>query len=270
RAAESPQVNLQDCKVLVVDDHPANRMLLKRQLEFLGLRCETAEDGEIALDMWRHDAFDVVITDCSMPVMDGYALTEAIRAIEREKGLPRRPVLGCTAHVQEKERQHALAVGMDECLAKPLSVDDLRDALCRHLHGGAAAAPASEPDAAGSSSDLPIDLSTLKAFSGGDPAIEASFMEALLRSNLSDAEELAEHIRSGELEKVASGAHKIKGAARLVKAESVMRDCEALEAVAKEGDVVAVRQRFADFQRSLDEFNDALTTQLQATAPLAH
>nr|WP_256354037.1 MULTISPECIES: transporter substrate-binding domain-containing protein [unclassified Variovorax] len=271
RAAELPPASLHGYKVLVVDDHPANRMLLKRQLEFLGMRCDTAEDGEIALDMWRHEAFDVVITDCSMPVMDGYALTEAIRAIEREKGMPRRPVLGCTAHVQEKERQHALDVGMDECLMKPLSVDALRDALRRHLHGGAAAAFASMHEPAKSTTpDLPFDLSTLKAFSGGDPAIEASFMEALLRSNLSDAEELADCIQSGDLGKAASGAHKIKGAARLVKAEAVMRDCEALEAAAKDGDTDSARERFAVLQHSLGEFNDALTAQLQATVPLAH
>ncbi|MEJ8848039.1 response regulator [Variovorax rhizosphaerae] len=271
RAAESPLSSLRNCKVLVVDDHPANRMLLKRQLEFLGMQCETAEDGEIALDMWRHDAFDVVITDCSMPVMDGYALTEAIRAIEREKGLPRRPVLGCTAHVQEKERKHALDVGMDECLMKPLSVDALRDALRRHLHGGASAGPASDPATTGSATpDQPFDLSTLKTFSGGDPAVESSFMEALLRSNLSDAEELAEFIESNDLGKVASAAHKIKGAARLVKAESVMRDCEALEDAAKEGDADAARERFAALQRSLAEFNDALAALLQAPMPLAH
>ncbi|MEJ8853519.1 transporter substrate-binding domain-containing protein [Variovorax robiniae] len=269
-APEAPASSLRGGRVLVVDDHPANRMLLKRQLEFLGMQCETAEDGEIALDVWRHDDFDVVITDCSMPEMDGYELTEAIRAIEQEKGLPRRPVLGCTAHVQEKERQHALDVGMDECLMKPLSVDTLRDALRRHLHGGAAEVPASEQPASESATDLPFDLSTLKAFSGGDPAIEASFMEALLRSNLSDAEELAEHVQSGDMGKAASGAHKIKGAARLVKAESVMRDCEALEAAAKEGDTATAREHFAALQHSLAEFNDALTALLQATVPLAH
>jgi two-component system sensor histidine kinase EvgS len=160
---------------------------------------------------------------------------------------------------------------MDECLMKPLSVDALRDALLRHLHGAAIPMPAAgHASDAAATPDLPFDLSTLKAFSGGDSAIEASFMEALLRSNLSDAEELADFIESGDMGKVASGAHKIKGAARLVKAEAVMRDCEVLETAAKDGDAVSARERFAVLQVSLAEFNDALTAQLQATVPLAH
>src|SRR6478752_918249 len=112
--------------------------------------------------------FDLVITDCSMPVMDGYALAEAIRALELERGLPRCPVLGCTAHVQEEDRRHALEAGMDECLMKPFSLDALAAALHRHLR----ADPAERPPAA--SIEAPLNDS-----------IEAAFDPLALRS-LSD------------------------------------------------------------------------------------
>ncbi|MDM0110593.1 ATP-binding protein [Variovorax sp. J22R133] len=255
--------------VLVVDDHPANRLLLQRQLGFLGFHCETAEDGKVALEMWEKQPFDIVITDCSMPVMDGYVLTRTIRSIERAKRLPRCPVLSCTAHVQEHERRKALDVGMDECLMKPISVDGLLEALQRHLpedeqvHAPSASAPAR-------SAGGPFDLASLQDFSGGDAKIEASFLEALLRTNITDLEELSELVQSGAGKEVASCAHKIKGAARIVKAQDVVRDCELLEQASGNEDGAGVAKAFAALQHSLGEFNDALSAQLQVYASLAH
>jgi two-component system sensor histidine kinase EvgS len=254
-------------KILVVDDHPANRVLLQRQLAFLAFRCETAENGEAALALWRRGGFDLVITDCSMPVMDGYALTTAIRAIEQEQDLPRCPVLGCTAHVQEEERRRALDVGMDECLMKPIGLDALLEALNRHLREdvaipAAAALPASEPKRATS----PFDVHSLQGFSGGDAKIEASFLDALLRTNLSDMEELQGLARSGAMREAAACAHKIKGAARIVKADEVVRACEAVEAAGKGGDAEAISAVVATLAASLDRLNEAISAHLSGQA----
>ncbi|HSV60737.1 MAG TPA: response regulator [Variovorax sp.] len=276
-ASAEPLAERERFNILVVDDHPANRLLMQRQLGFLGFRSSTAEDGKVALALWQKENFDVVITDCSMPVMGGYALTSAIRAIEGEKKLPHCPVLGCTAHVQEQEqeRRRALDVGMDECLMKPLSVDALLEALRRHLSEGSAAGPApmksGEGEGGGGAQEgAAFDRSSLQEFSGGDAKLEASFLEALLRTNLSDMEELQGLLQSGAGREVASRAHKIKGAARIVRAERVVRDCEAVEAASDGGDAAGLAGAIADLQRSLGEFNDAMSRQLQVYASLAH
>lgn len=247
-------------KVLAVDDHPANRLLLRRQLDHLGLDCELAEDGETALELWRDGGFDLVITDCSMPVMDGYALTAAIRALEREQRLPRCPVLGCTAHVQEAERRRALEVGMDECLMKPFSLDGLSAALHRHLRADLAAPPSAPPLEA--PAGRPFDPLALRSLSDGDARVEARFLEALLRANLGDLRQLVEHVETGELPEAASMAHRIKGAARMVQAERVVQACEALELACRGDQPSSLTGGLALLVERLDELNRAIEVQL--------
>jgi two-component system sensor histidine kinase EvgS len=129
-------------RVLVVDDHPANQILLASQLKHFGCEIETASDGAAAFARWdqqRLDGspFDLILTDCSMPVMSGEDLTRAIRKREAEgdgtgisrMGLPQVPIVGVTANAQREAVDQALASGMTQCLVKPLGLDALRRAL---------------------------------------------------------------------------------------------------------------------------------------------
>ncbi len=89
QSAIHKSANLNSRIVLVVDDHPVSRKLMAIQLGIIGLRVEIAENGEVAFSKWREGKFDAIITDCQMPKMDGYALTQAIRAIETQEQRPR-------------------------------------------------------------------------------------------------------------------------------------------------------------------------------------
>ena len=119
--------------VLAVDDHPINRDLLVRQIRLLGLRAETAENGAEALLMWREKHFALVITDCHMPEMDGYAFTRAIRKIEVEEGLPRTIIIAWTANALPRENEQCFASGMDDLMVKPASMAQLRKTLAKWL-----------------------------------------------------------------------------------------------------------------------------------------
>jgi two-component system sensor histidine kinase EvgS len=255
-------------RILAVDDHPANRLLLQRQLEHLGLACELAEDGETALELWRDGGFDLVITDCSMPVMDGYALAEAIRALERERGLPRCPVLGCTAHVQEEDRRHALEAGMDECLMKPFSLDALAAALHRHLPADAAERPPAtpvEPPPHGPA-ETAFDPLALRSLSDDDAQVESRFLEALWRTNRSDIRELAAHVGSGALSEASSMAHKILGPARMVRAQRVMRACELFQRACHGEEALSPGAALAQLEPAVDELNRAIEARLKGLA----
>jgi two-component system sensor histidine kinase EvgS len=103
-------------------------------LKNLGCEIETANDGAAAFARWdrqRLDGlpFDLILTDCSMPVMSGEDLARAIRKREAKGQGARIPIVGVTANAQREAVDHALAAGMTQCLVKPLGLDALRQAL---------------------------------------------------------------------------------------------------------------------------------------------
>ncbi|BFO08958.1 hypothetical protein GGER_14680 [Serratia rubidaea] len=110
--------------ILAVDDHPANRMVLSQQLTLLGHRVTEAHDGQQALQLWQENSYDVVMTDCNMPGMDGMTLTRQLRASGRPV-----TILGLTANAQSDIRATCLLAGMDDCLFKPLRLAQLERVL---------------------------------------------------------------------------------------------------------------------------------------------
>ena len=122
--------------VLVVDDHPVNRMIACGMLEHLGYLAVEAEHGREALERIGERRFDAVLMDCEMPVMDGLACVEELRRREAAGELPgRQLVVALTAHAMETYRQHCLDAGMDDVLTKPLSMETLLGCLERWLRG---------------------------------------------------------------------------------------------------------------------------------------
>lgn len=121
-------------RVLVVDDHAPNRLLMERQLERLGFAVDTAGNGAIALQALLRSPPDLIICDCMMPVMDGFGLAQAIRA--RKDALRSIPIIGCTASAQSEDHLHALAAGMSEVIVKPVGLATLERALRGHLRSG--------------------------------------------------------------------------------------------------------------------------------------
>lgn len=106
--------------VLVAEDNAISQLILRDQLEALGCTVELASDGLEALELWRQQAFDRVLTDVNMPRMNGYELAAQLRMLGC-----RAPIIGATANAQHEERDRCLAVGMDECLVKPFGLNAL-------------------------------------------------------------------------------------------------------------------------------------------------
>lgn len=111
--------------VLVVDDHPVNRELLKLALAPTGARVVTAEDGAEACDLWTVDRFDLVVMDLHMPVMDGLSAIRRIRAAEASRGFGRTPVVVFTANATSEKEQASFRAGADHFLTKPLAPSEL-------------------------------------------------------------------------------------------------------------------------------------------------
>ncbi|MGP6488084.1 two-component system sensor histidine kinase RcsC [Duffyella gerundensis] len=121
---EAMSQNNDDIMILVVDDHPINRMLLSEQLGSLGYQVKTAQDGIDALNVIGRSEIDIVLSDVNMPNMDGYRLTERLRELGH-----RFPVVGVTANALAEEKQRCMEAGMDDCLSKPVTLDVLKKTL---------------------------------------------------------------------------------------------------------------------------------------------
>ena len=115
--------------VLVVEDNEVNRMIAREVLQSLGLDVIEAGDGRQALKQLDLYSVDVVLMDCQMPVMDGYAATQEIRKREARLGLPRVPVLALTADAFEEDAVRSREAGMDAHLAKPYTRAQLQELL---------------------------------------------------------------------------------------------------------------------------------------------
>ena len=246
--AQEPSINpaAHPLNVLVVDDHPANRLLMCQQLGFLGHRFTTEHNGAAGLKTWKTGKFDLVIADCNMPVLNGYELTRAIR--KHELASSQRPctVLGFTANAQPEERQRCKQAGMDDCLFKPISLTLLsqRLAMLEPLFHC--------PEA--------FNADALSPLTGGDKERTRLLLEELLRSNCQDLKTLLELPDNGELQAFVEIAHRIKGAARIVGAQSLINNCEALEQ-ATPANLVQAREQVQVSMRALGQ---ALALQLES------
>ena len=116
-------------RVLVVEDNEVNRMIARDVLQSMGLTVLEACDGEEALAMLGRHTVDLVLMDCQMPVLDGYAATRELRRREAQRGTRRLPVLALTADAFEEDAKRSLEAGMDAHLAKPYTREQLRELL---------------------------------------------------------------------------------------------------------------------------------------------
>ena len=115
--------------MLVVDDHPVNRLLARTLLTKLGHSVSEADSGAAALEQVSVERPDVVLMDIQMPGMSGFEALSALRALESEQGWPRVPVIALTAHALAGDRERCLAQGMDGYVSKPFTAKTLSEEL---------------------------------------------------------------------------------------------------------------------------------------------
>ncbi|MCU1732820.1 MULTISPECIES: transporter substrate-binding domain-containing protein [unclassified Pseudomonas] len=216
----APPMPAAGLNVLVIDDHPANLLLVAQQLEFLGVQYTCVDNGAQGLAMCESAHYDVFIVDCNMPHMDGYQFTRAVRAQEQQQGRTPSTILGYTANAQPEVRERCEQAGMSDCLLKPIGL---------HTLGQRLASVSTQP--AATSPPALFDLKGLEPIIGDCPAELRRLLETLLRSSPEDQQRLQEIDTHGDPLPLQNIAHQILGVARIVQAEALMLACEKLEEV---------------------------------------
>jgi PAS domain S-box-containing protein len=141
RPRHRPSPSVEDAEasgrlLLVVDDNAINQLVISRQLQWLGYACLVAGDGQQALELFARHRFGLLLTDCYMPVMDGYALTAAVRRAEQAAGKERTPIIAVSANAMRGEAERCLQAGMDDYLTKPVALGTLQHVLEKWLGRG--------------------------------------------------------------------------------------------------------------------------------------
>jgi signal transduction histidine kinase/ActR/RegA family two-component response regulator len=116
-------------RILVVDDNATNRLVLQSMLRQLDIASDSATDGAEAVAAWAAEPWDAILMDVHMPGTDGLEAARQIRALERQRGRPRTPIVAVTASVMSHETDAYLAAGMDGVVGKPIQVAELLDVL---------------------------------------------------------------------------------------------------------------------------------------------
>lgn len=245
--------------VLAVDDHPINRNLLARQLKLLGLRSEIAENGLVALSMWQakwqHGDYSMVITDCHMPEMDGYALAQAIREIEGKDNHFHTPIIAWTANALAEENERCKAAGMDDLLVKPANLMQLKETLIKWLPASATlnglVGGAGTKDLSAHSD--PIDFEILKEVVP-DSAEQAQVLQEFLSYIRVDNIKLIETLEAGDQLNAARMAHRMKGSSRMVGAIQLNEIYTAVEKSAQQKNISNAQSLAATLNTAVQQF----------------
>ncbi|WP_372237917.1 transporter substrate-binding domain-containing protein [Pseudomonas sp. LP_7_YM] len=213
---DRPRAAATALRILVADDLSATRLVLTGQLELLGHQVIAVDSGEAALQRWRNDYFDALITDCNMPGMDGYELTRTLRDIERLEQWVSRPIIGCTANAMHEERGRCEEAGMDALLIKPVSLAQLAEKLEEVVPSKEAAA-------------RQFNIQVLHHMTQANESQIQKMLAELWKNLRQEREILEPAVAVRDWKTLSACLHRLKGVACLIDAVPLARACAQLD-----------------------------------------
>ncbi|MFZ1990431.1 MAG: response regulator [Alphaproteobacteria bacterium] len=241
-------------RILVAEDNPINREVIEGQLAKLGYECEVTGGGEQAFERWLSGRFALLLTDCEMPGVSGFELARRIRAEELAKGLPRTPIVAITANVMPSDRERCRSSGMDDYLAKPFSLGQLRKVIDARL-GRAISSAASQEHAEEVTSTAQLNEGQPEDRHASPAVLDLSLLREIYPDNesrigqliarfLAIADEIAGDIdrladqRNGD--ELADASHKLKSSALTSGAFALAEVCGTLEEAGRDLDWLTI------------------------------
>ncbi|MBY0279898.1 response regulator [Candidatus Binatia bacterium] len=236
-ATEKPKLDADTVRILVAEDNPVNQRLVRTQLGKLGLRPDVVANGREAVDAMQRSPYDVILMDCRMPEMNGLDATVAIRAAEA--GQRRCQIIAMTANALDRDRRRCLEAGMDDYLAKPLHLEDLRDALERALERRSPRLVEATPTLEEimpleADEDGPLKLEVLEALRGdletpGEGGEFSEIVDLFLGNAQRNCNAVREALASGDRQMLELAAHSLKGSSSTMGAVRLASLCASLE-----------------------------------------
>jgi CheY-like chemotaxis protein len=247
--------------VLVVEDNNVNQLVVLGQLQRLGHEAVVASGGIPALDLVRDEVFDLVLMDCQMPDIDGYTATRRIRQLEGAAA--RVPIIAITAHALPGEREKCLAAGMNDYLAKPVSLEQLGAVIRLWASKRSNVSHAQAPDLPMEGDEQHVldreQVSSFLAIS----RTQSGFLEGLVKTFRQDVPSRLDALRaaasSGDSMDLALAAHALKSSSGSVGAKRMYAVASALERDAIDGKIAgalaSIEQLAAEFPRVIAAYD---------------
>jgi CheY-like chemotaxis protein/HPt (histidine-containing phosphotransfer) domain-containing protein len=251
-----PASHCSDMRILIAEDNPTNRFVALAQMKKLGFQADAVANGAEAVKALQSGAYDLVLMDCEMPVMDGY---EAARMI-RQSANPDVPIIALTANAMTSDRDRCLSAGMNDYLSKPVNLGELADKL-------AIWRPAPRTAKVDQVSEMEKSVFNPACLLGrlmGDRQVAGIILQGFLEDCPSQLTDLRERLDGADAPGVRLRAHAIKGAAATVAAEALREVASGMESAASRGKL----DRCGDLMpRVVEEFERLKCTLAQAGWP---
>jgi signal transduction histidine kinase/CheY-like chemotaxis protein/HPt (histidine-containing phosphotransfer) domain-containing protein len=245
----STTTTLPPLTVLLAEDNLVNRRLAVLLLEKHGHRAVVAVDGREAVEAYRREAFDLILMDIQMPVMDGLEATARIRELESEANRPRTPIVAMTAHAMPSDQQRFLSAGIDGYVAKPIRAQELLEQMHAAVKGSARRATANDAARKKANGPTAIDWEVAMASMGGDEAILREVACAFVTEAPAMLHALADAHARGDATGFRRAAHTLKGAIGYFTKDVGYRAAVALESLGRE-------QKLSEAETGMQALND--------------
>ncbi len=250
-------------RILLAEDNIINQEVALGQLEQLGYTADVVNNGQEALDALHRKLYDIVLMDCQMPVLDGYAATQQIREGEKAAAatgapLGRLRIIAMTAHAMQGDRENCLAAGMDDYITKPVQLPEFKAALERTASSVAPASdaatlpPSTRPTPAAGAAAL-LDMERLNDVSFGSEERRRDLVEMYFSDLTTQMAQLDAAIQSSHQDDILRLAHKCGGASVSIGMTGVAVPMQQLEQQAFNGQIENARALWQQASSNLDQ-----------------
>ncbi|HHW77517.1 MAG TPA: response regulator, partial [Xanthomonadaceae bacterium] len=281
-------------RILVAEDNPVNQEMALTMLDMLGCQADVAVNGQEAVEAVTRTAYDLILMDCQMPVLDGFTATVAIRRWEQARGRPRLPIVALTANVIKGFRERCLAAGMDDYLSKPFTQEQLA-AMLEHwllVTGEAAPMPATpalsssslpkssaisavtatpaEPISVPDQTASPLDeraLAQIRALQrSGKPGLLGKIIGLYLDGSPKLLQQARDAVAGADPEALRQAAHSLKSSSANLGATRLAALCRELEQSGRERRLEGVVELLRELEIHYDRARDALAAELESSS----
>ncbi|WP_417614015.1 ATP-binding protein [Oceanisphaera sp.] len=228
-----PDVVGNEASILIAEDNVVNQKVINKQLSLLGYQAEIVSNGQQALHLLREKNYDLLITDLSMPEMDGYQLTRFVRS---ELGLNKDiPIIAISANAFKEEKERCLELGMNDYLTKPLELNKFHAVISRWLSNQLPEQSSGDIsvslDSALQKSHQSVDINIFKSLIGDDEALLHELLGEYLRTINEQSKLILDAWESKDNRRLADIAHSLKSSSRSIGAIRLGALCEEMESL---------------------------------------